>query len=188
MTNSDTSDCTSIERPLREHFARLAIAFRVFRHPPLHTVKESQELRGNIPGSHIKNLLLRDKKRRIWLVTVREDHPVDLKGLRPVLGASGTLSFAGPDLLAETLAVEQGAVTPLAVMNDSAGRVTAVLDEALLAATWINCHPLHNEATVSLTPAELLGFMRDRGHDPTIHRFPDLQADMTGTPDTPSAA
>lgn len=43
----------------------LGIATKTFEHPALHTVAESQELRGQIAGAHTKNLFLKDKKRQL---------------------------------------------------------------------------------------------------------------------------
>ena len=45
----------------------LGIEFENYEHPPLRTVAESQALRGELPGAHIKNLFLRDKKKALLL-------------------------------------------------------------------------------------------------------------------------
>ena len=144
----------------------LGIVAETHRHPPVYTVAEAKALRGELPGAHIKNLLLRDRKRRLWLLTVLEDRRLDLKGLRTVLGARGGLSFASAELLWETLRVRPGAVTPLAVMNDLDQRVTMVLDRGLEQQPWINCHPLHNAATTALKPADLVRFLVACEHAP----------------------
>ena len=163
------------EAPLRERLAALGIATTTHRHPPLHTVEESKALRGSLPGVHIKNLFLRDKKRRLWLVTVHEDRRMDLKALRQHLGASGSLSFGSGELLREVLGVEAGAVTPLAALNDTEGRVRAVLDRSLLAGPVVNAHPLHNQATMAIAPNDLLRFLEACNHAPLILGF-DLDA------------
>src|SRR3546814_2949006 len=59
----------------------LGIAYRSVSHPPVFTVEEAKALRGELPGHHIKNLFLRNKKGQMWLVTCLEDRAVDLKGL-----------------------------------------------------------------------------------------------------------
>ena len=55
----------------------LGIAHRTVTHPPLFTVEQSRELRGQIPGGHTKNLFLKDKKGELYLVVALEaaDHP-----------------------------------------------------------------------------------------------------------------
>lgn len=166
-----------IEAPLARTFAALDIPWVVHRHPPLMTVAQSKALRGDIAGQHVKNLLVRDKKRTLWLVVVPEDLAVDLKALRGQLDTRGGLSFASADLLLETLGVTPGAVTPLAVMNDTDGRVTLVLDERLVTEPIVCCHPLHNAATVQLSGAELVRFATETAHPPLTllvpHRTPD---------------
>ena len=161
-------DTAAIEAPLMQRLQALDIPCNTHRHPPLRTVEESKALRGQLPGGHIKNLFLRDKKRTQWLVTVLEDREIDLKAMRRFLGAKGTLSFGSAELLAESLGVEPGAVTPFAVMNDSAGRVAMVLDRGVLAHDPVNAHPLHNQATTSLAPGDLLRFLEDCGHPPLM--------------------
>ena len=166
------SDPDTIEAPLLARLAELGISVSIHRHPALHTVSESQALRGDMPGAHIKNLFLRDKKRSKWLVTVPEDADVDLKALRHVIGASGNLSFGNGDLLAEFLGVEPGAVTPFAVMNDTGGDVTMVLANGVLDHSVINAHPLHNQATVAIEKADLLQFLEACGHLPLVIDLP----------------
>lgn len=149
----------------------LGISHRTYSHPPLHTVEQSKALRGDLSGSHIKNLFLRDKKRQLWLVTVLEDRAVDLKSLRQRLGAKGNLSFGSAELLADALGVSPGAVTPFALINDHEGRVRFVLDRGVLAEAPVNAHPLTNEATTSIEPDDLLRFAEACGHAPQILDF-----------------
>jgi Ala-tRNA(Pro) deacylase len=161
-----------IEAPLLARLADLGIEIAMHRHPPLHTVEESRALRGAMPGSHIKNLFLRDKKRNQWLVTVPEDASVDLKALRHVLGARGNLSFGSAERLETTLGVQPGSVTPFAVMNDTEGDVTMVLAHAVLEADPVNAHPLHNEATAAISSADLLRFLEACQHKPVLIDLP----------------
>lgn len=155
-------------------FARLdelGIACTTHAHPPLFTVEQSRALRGNLPGAHIKNLFLRDKKRRMWLVTVLESRDVDLKALRPRIGAQGNLSFGSAELLMDHLGVIPGAVTPFAVINDGTGKVTMVLDSALQSGVLVNAHPLRNDRTSAIAAEDLVRFLDAEGHPPLIIDF-----------------
>lgn len=156
---------------LFDQLVELNIAFENHKHPPLHTVAESQALRGELPGAHIKNLFLRDKKRRYFLVTVSEEREVDLKWLRHAIGAQGTLSFGSADALANLLGVEPGAVTPLGVINDTEGVVTAFLDRSLMTAETVNAHPLRNDMTTALAATDLERFMIAANHSPGFIDF-----------------
>ncbi|MDZ5696760.1 prolyl-tRNA synthetase associated domain-containing protein [Chelativorans sp. M5D2P16] len=153
---------------LFDYLAELGIPVTTRQHPPLFTVEESQSLRGEIPGAHTKNLFLKDRKDRHFLVSVEEDARVDLKSIHHIIGASGRVSFGRPDRLMDYLGVSPGAVTLFGVVNDIAGEVTVVLDEALMAHEIINAHPLHNEATTSIARADLPRFLEATGHEPLI--------------------
>jgi len=146
----------------------LAIKYTTVKHPPLFTVEQSRALRGQIPGGHTKNLFLRDKKHALFLVVAEEEADIDLKGLHRLLGASGRFSFGSSDLLREVWGVEPGAVTPFGALNDTAGRVTVVLDQAMLAHATLNFHPLVNTMTTSIARDDLIRFLESTGHSPRI--------------------
>src|SRR3954464_8688667 len=79
------------------------IRAQTIEHPAVHTVEESQRLRGDIPGRHTKNLFLRDSRKNFCLFLTDEDSAVDLKGLRSKIGAKGNLSLRSPQMLADLL-------------------------------------------------------------------------------------
>lgn len=154
------------DQELYQRLTELGIAHKTTEHAAVFTVEESQALRGRLDGAHIKNLFLRDRKKRLWLCTVLEDRDVDLKALRKRLGAQGSISFGAPDLLMDVLGVIPGAVTPLAVINDTDRQVTVILDEGLFAEELVNCHPLRNDRTTTLKCEDLLTFLKAEGYDP----------------------
>ena len=147
---------------------KLGIEVTTRTHAPLFTVADSQQLRGQIPGAHTKNLFLKDKKDNVFLVSVGEEAEVDLKQIHHLIGASGRVSFGRPELLLELLGVVPGAVTVFGLINDTTRRVKVVLDQALMAHAVINAHPLTNEATTSIAAADLIKFVEATGHDAVI--------------------
>jgi Ala-tRNA(Pro) deacylase len=62
-------------------------------------------------------------------------------------------------------------VTPFAVINDVAARVHVVLDREMLALDPLNYHPLTNDRTTAIAPADLTRFLRACDHEPTILDF-----------------
>jgi Ala-tRNA(Pro) deacylase len=150
---------------------QLGIAHRTVEHPPVFTVEEAKALRGDLPGHHIKNLFLRNKKEEMWLVVALEDRAIDLKRLAEVLGA-GRLSFGSAERLKRHLGVDPGSVTPLALANDEARAVRLVLDRGVVDGGPINAHPLVNTMTTALAPADLLRFFDATGHAPRWLDFP----------------
>ena len=145
----------------------LGIVYRTVTHPPLFTVADSQKLRGTIPGAHTKNLLLRDKRDTVVLAVALEDAVIDLKGLHRLLGAS-RFSFASAAVMRALIGVEPGAVTPFAAINDKAGRVSVVLDAAMMAEPVLNYHPLVNTMTTALSGDHLVKFLEATWHRPRI--------------------
>lgn len=155
-------------------FARLAalgIAQHTVEHPPVFTVEEAKALRGNLPGHHIKNLFLRNKKEEMWLVVALEDRAIDIKRLGEALGA-GRLSFGSPDRLRRHLGVEPGSVTPFALVNDETRVVRLALDRGLADGGPINAHPLVNTMTTAIELADLLRLFEATGHAPRWLDFP----------------
>jgi Ala-tRNA(Pro) deacylase len=146
----------------------LGIAHETISHPPLFTVEQSKALRGTIPGAHTKNLFLKDKKGKLFLVTAVENTVIDLKRLHEVIGGSGRLSFGNPEQMMAHLGVEPGSVTAFGMINDAAGAVTMILDARLGAFGRINCHPLVNTMTTGVSYADLLRFLCETGHAPRV--------------------
>ena len=147
---------------------RLGIAHQTVRHPPVFTVEEARALRGQVAGGHTKNLFLRDKKGTAFLVVTLENAAIELKSLHRLLGASGRFSFGSAELMGELLGVEPGSVTPFAAINDTTGRVTVVLDAAMMAHDVLNFHPLVNTGTTTISREGLVKFLEATGHHPRI--------------------
>ncbi len=145
----------------------LGIAHETCEHEAAYTVEDARRLRGLIPGGHTKNLFLKDKKGRLWLVVADEETRVDLKQLHKRIGAA-RLSFGKADLMEEVLGVTPGSVTPFALMNDTEGRVTVVLDARMMEQDPLNFHPLENTATTTISRDGLLKFLRATGHEPIV--------------------
>ena len=153
---------------LLAYLEKLGVETSTVEHPPLFTVEDSQALRGEIPGGHTKNLFVKDKKSRLFLLVLGEETEVDLKRVHERIGAQGRVSFGSAELLEEVWGVRPGAVTPFGAINDAEARVSVVLDEAMMAHPRLNFHPLVNTRTTGLASADLVRFLRATGHDPLV--------------------
>ena len=145
----------------------LGIAHETVSHPPMFTVEDGLHLRDMIPGLDCKNLFLKDKKGKLWLIVLPADKRAQLSQLEKAIG-SARLSFGNPDLLMEVLGVPAGSVTPFALMNDTSRRLTVVLDKDMMAQEKVNVHPLRNDASTCLKSADLLKFIKSLGYSPLI--------------------
>lgn len=158
---------------LFERLSDLEIETETLDHPPAFTVEDGEAHVGHLPGVHVKNLFLCDAKKKMWLITVPWNQDIDLKAL-PSLIESKRLSFGSPDRLLRTLGVVPGSVSPFCVFNDPDVHVQAVLDAWMMEQELINAHPLVNTKTTTITPSDLLKFMRACGHAPRIVDFRKL--------------
>lgn len=145
----------------------LGIEFSTHHHPPLRTVEESKAHRGEMGGTHVKNLYLRDKKKRNYLIVCEEDRAIDLKALHSVIG-SDRLSFGSADRLFEMLGVRPGAVSPFTLINDQQQDVSLFIDAEIMQAEHLYFHPLVNDMTLGVTPDGLTRFLAFTGHQPGL--------------------
>lgn len=151
QTLSSPAPDPAYDRPrLLAWMAEHGIAQTTHHHPAVFRVEEGLELKAALPGVHTKNLFLKDKKGRLWLISAAQDTVIDLKRAHYAMG-SARLSFGNETLLWETLGVRPGSVTALGLINDTDRRVTFVLDQRLWEADIVNFHPLTNTATTALS-------------------------------------
>ena len=147
---------------------RLGITHHTMEHEALFTVEQSKALYGKMPGGQTKNLFIKDKKGRHFLVAMEHDAVVDLKTIHTRIGGQGRVSFGNADDMMKFLGVVPGSVTLFGIINDTANQVTVYMDEGLLAHDKINAHPLTNEATTNLSTADMLRFLEAHGHKAQI--------------------
>ena len=156
---------------LLQFLTKHGIAQQTVEHPAVFTVEQAKALRGSLPGAHIKNLFVRNRREEMWLVVALEDAGIDLKRLADHLGA-GRLSFGSAERLMRVLGVKPGSVTPFALINDRERQVRLVLDRAILEHDPVNAHPLVNSMSTAVSPQGLLGFFAATGHSPRLIDLP----------------
>ncbi|KAB1205345.1 Prolyl-tRNA synthetase associated domain-containing protein 1 [Morella rubra] len=161
----------------------LQIEFSQYEHPVVMTVEAQAKYVGNTGAGLSKNLFLKDKKNRFYVVSALADAKVDLKVLSQRLGlGKGGLRMAPEEALGEILQVPLGCVTPFALVNDSAGHVSLLLDQGFKGQDRCLFHPLSNDMTISLNVSELDKFLRSIGRDSS---YVDLEANPPVGKDNP---
>lgn len=131
------------------------IDYRLHTHVPLRTVADAKQVeRGIMQDGETafltKNLYLRDRKKRNYLVTLDQDRDIDLKALGKAIGAGG-LSFGSADRLMENLGIRPGAVSPLSMINGAKAGVTFLMDPIAREKDMLFFHPLVNDRTIAIT-------------------------------------
>jgi len=145
----------------------LGISYDLYHHEAVFTVAQSEAIDAKIPGTHCRNLFLRDKKKANFLVVLQNATQVDIKKLPSVIG-SDRLSFGSADRLWEYLGVRPGSVCPYAIINDKDKNVKILLDRSMMETEFVNYHPLLNTMTISVRPSDLIRFIESCGHTPHI--------------------
>lgn len=169
---ADLPDPAIRETALYTFLGDLGITWSTIEHAPVFRVEDSAGIYERLAGCHTKNLFLKDKKGGLWLAVVRAHLTVDLPALAKALGAP-RFSFGSAELLQSTLGITPGSVTPFALMNDTAHTVTVVLDKAMLDEAPLNFHPLRNDRTTAIAPADLIRFVEATGHEPLVVQIPE---------------
>ena len=155
---------------------KLDISYRRFDHVPVMTVEDSKKIEAQFLESsdgagNIKNLYLRDNKKRNFLVVAEQDRKINLKALPSVL-SSGRLSFGSSKRLFEHLGVRPGAVTPLSMITGVKNDVKIFFDEDLRKCKKLYVHPLVNDRTLEVDIEGLEKFFKHIGTEPNWINLP----------------
>ena len=152
---------------LIQKFRELGIAFEVFEHEAVKTVAESKKveklfLSSANGGRHIKNLFLRDAKKKNILLVASQDTKIDLKMIANLINCK-RLSFGSSDRLFDELGVRTGAVTPFSMITGVKNSVELFMQSKLRECKLLYAHPLVNDRTVSISIENLTKFMKEIG-------------------------
>ncbi|PHT45550.1 hypothetical protein CQW23_14708 [Capsicum baccatum] len=161
----------------------LQIDFTKHEHPVVLTVEAQAKHVGHLNGALSKNLFLKDKKHRFYVVSALAKTNVDLKVLSQRLGlGKGGLRMAPEEALGEVLQVPLGCVTPFALVNESARCVSLLLDQGFKSQECCFFHPLSNDTTIALNARDLDKFLSSIGKQPA---YVDLEANPPVGKDQP---
>ncbi|CAK9169262.1 unnamed protein product [Ilex paraguariensis] len=173
-------DLAALEKNYKEE---LQIGFSQYDHPVVLSVEAQAKYVGHMKGAWSKNLFLKDKKHRFYIVSALADTKVDLKVLSQRLGlGKGGLRMAPEEALAEILQVPLGCVTPFALVNESARHVSLLLDQGFNTKECCFFHPLSNDMSISLNAHDLDKFLKSIGKDPA---YVDLESNPSVGKDQP---
>ena len=155
------------------------IHYVLHTHPAVFTVPEAKIHCGHIPGTHCKNLFLKNKKTgQLYLVTIPHEKRLNLNQFRRMIGAP-KIRFAEPEVLAEVLGITPGAVSPIGLVNDSSNRVVFIIDELVWNAEEVCCHPNVNTETLQIPGVDFRKLIKATGTSIEIKNLPYLEPNNT---------
>ncbi len=162
----------SLKRWLADH----NIQYVLHTHPAVFTVPEARVHCGHIPGTHCKNLFLKNKKTgQLYLVTIPHEKRLDLNQFRKLVDAP-KVRFAEPEDLSEILGITAGAVSPIALVNDTNNKVIFIVDEKIWNAKEICCHPNVNTETLQIPGPDFQKLIKATGTLMEIKNLPYLES------------
>lgn len=143
----------------------IGIAHKTYNHQAVFTCEEVSAYQDIFPKEmgHIKNLFLKDRKDRYYLISALYETTIDLKSLAKQLEAP-KLRFASAEELETMLGVKPGSVTTFALINDATRQVSVILDPGIFNYASIGLHPLRNDMTTTLAPQDLEKFLNSLGY------------------------
>lgn len=160
----------------------LGIAFELHKHAPVMNVVELKKEAGSLSGNLAKNLFIKDKNKKKFLIVAGADKEISLKSVGKLIGAKGDVRFADQVELESTLRVPQGHVSPLACFHDTKHEVDVFVEKDLAESkSPMLVHPCSNDHSVGILFADLVKFLEAIGSRVQV-------LDVGGGSTTPAAA
>lgn len=145
------------EKRTYQFIDNLGIKYNTLCHEAAFTMNECKDVEQAFGVTIPKNLFLCNRqKTQFYLLMMPGDKSFKTKFLSAEL-ACARLSFAEEDQMISLLGIHPGAVSPMGLINDHAGKVLLVIDRDLLQHEYFGCHPCVNTATIKLRINDLLG-------------------------------
>ena len=124
------------------------------------------------PAVICKNLFLcNTQKTKFYLLMIKNDKKFKTKEISKQIN-SARLSFAPTEYMEKFLDITPGSASVMGLMNDKENQVTLLVDEDLLAAEYLGCHPCINTSSLRLKVSDVFEkFLQAVHHEYTVVRM-----------------
>lgn len=143
----------------------LKIPYERIDHDAADTMEACERIDKKLGVTMCKNLFLRNQqKTTFFLLLMPGDKKFMTKHLSKQLGIS-RLSFAEPEYMEKYLDITPGSVSILGLMNDKEQFINLLIDQDVLNAEYIGCHPCINTSSLKIKTSDILEkFLNYTGH------------------------
>ena len=150
----------------------LEIEYSRVDHDPAMTMEACEEIDKTLGAVMCKNLFLSNRQETsFYLLLIPADKPFKTKDLSAQLGVA-RLSFGKAEYMEKYLDITPGSLTVLGLINDKENNVQLLIDEDILSAELIGCHPCVNTSSLSLAVSDLMDrIIPALKHSPIIVRL-----------------
>ena len=153
------NDCTDrLPKEIRvyDFLDKLGVSYGRVDHEAAMTMEACTEIDKVMQAAMCKNLLLCNRQcTDFYLLLLPGEKVFKTKELSKQIGSS-RLSFAGGEYMEEYLDISPGSLSVLGLMNDTENKVQLLIDEELLTAEFVGCHPCVNTSSLKLKTEDLL--------------------------------
>lgn len=133
----------------------LGIIYERVDHEAAMTMEACAEIDKAMNTAMCKNLFLCNRQcTDFYLLMLPGDKIFKTKELSRQIGSS-RLSFGSGEYMETLLDITPGSLSVLGLMNDKENKVQLLIDEELLSAEYIGCHPCVNTSSLKLKTADL---------------------------------
>ena len=164
---ADMTGLQDKEKRVYELLDRLGIAYERVDHEAAETMEACEEIDKFLaPAVICKNLFLcNTQKTKFYLLMIRGDKKFKTKEISSQIH-SARLSFAPAEKMEEYLDILPGSVSVLGLMNDKEHQVQLLVDEDVLNAEYVGCHPCVNTSSLRLKTSDIFNtFLKEVSHD-----------------------
>ena len=143
------------ERRVYDFLDSLEISYQRADHAPAMTMEACLAVNEALGVDMCKNLFLCNRQNTdFYLLLMPADKPFKTKDLSKQIGSS-RLSFGSGDFMEKFLDITPGSLSVLGLMNDKENRVQLLIDEDILKAEYIGCHPCINTSSLRIRTKDL---------------------------------
>ena len=162
-----------LDREIRvyDYLDNLGIDYFRVDHEPANTMEACAAVDEVLGTLMCKNLFLCNRqKTNFYLLLMPGDKKFKTKELSAQIN-SARLSFAEAEDMLKYLDIEPGAVSVMGLMNDKDHGVQLLIDEDVIAAEYLGCHPCVCTSSLKMKTADVIEkFIPSTGHDyMTVH-------------------
>jgi Ala-tRNA(Pro) deacylase len=162
-----------LEKEIRtyDYLDKHQIKYERVDHEPAETMEACKAVDEALGVEMCKNLMLCNKqKTAFYLLLMPGDKKFKTKELSSQIN-SARLSFAGAEYMEKYLDITPGSLSVMGLINDKEKQVKLLIDEDVLKAEYIGCHPCINTSSLKLLTADVVEkFIPSTGHDfTTVH-------------------
>lgn len=147
----------------------LGISYYRVDHQPAMTMEACRDVDAVLGTPMCKNLLLCNRQETdFYLLLLPGEKVFKTKDLSRQIGSS-RLSFAGGEHMEKLLDITPGSLSILGLANDKENKVRLLIDEEVLQAPCLGCHPCINTSSLRISMEDVKEkLIPALGHEPTL--------------------